>query len=86
MPAANYLPEILETTEAERLATGFIFTDGPLWQCRSIAPTKRSATSFGRDSGGRGTVSGYETEFSAMTWPPNDDCGAAIVREKRGAF
>src|SRR5882762_1162058 len=31
MPAANYLPDILETTEAERLATGFIFTEGPLW-------------------------------------------------------
>jgi gluconolactonase len=29
--AANHLPEILETTEAERLATGFIFTEGPLW-------------------------------------------------------
>src|SRR5437763_634532 len=31
MPAANDLPEALETTEAERLATGFIFTEGPLW-------------------------------------------------------
>src|SRR3977135_3333579 len=31
MPAANYLPEILETREAERLATGFVFTEGPLW-------------------------------------------------------
>ena len=31
MPEANYLPEVLETTEAERLATGFIFTEGPLW-------------------------------------------------------
>jgi len=31
MPAANYLPEVLETTEAERAATGFIFTEGPLW-------------------------------------------------------
>jgi gluconolactonase len=31
MPAANYPPEVLETTEAERLATGFIFTEGPLW-------------------------------------------------------
>ena len=31
MPTANYLPEVLETTEAERLATGFIFTEGPLW-------------------------------------------------------
>jgi gluconolactonase len=31
MPAANYLPEVLETTEAERLATGFLFTEGPLW-------------------------------------------------------
>jgi len=30
MPA-NYLPEVLETAEAERLATGFIFTEGPLW-------------------------------------------------------
>lgn len=31
MPAANYLPDVLETTEAERLATGFVFTEGPLW-------------------------------------------------------
>jgi len=31
MPAPNYLPDVLETTEAERLATGFIFTEGPLW-------------------------------------------------------
>ena len=31
MPAKNYLPAVLETTKAERLATGFIFTEGPLW-------------------------------------------------------
>src|SRR4029077_13417211 len=31
MATANYLPEILETTEPERLAAGFIFTEGPLW-------------------------------------------------------
>lgn len=31
MAATNDLPELLETTEAERLATGFIFTEGPLW-------------------------------------------------------
>ncbi len=31
MAADNYLPDVLETTEAERLATGFIFTEGPLW-------------------------------------------------------
>src|SRR5580700_8751114 len=31
MATANYLPELLETTEPERLATGFIFTEGPLW-------------------------------------------------------
>ena len=31
MPKANDLPDILETTEAERLATGFRFTEGPLW-------------------------------------------------------
>ena len=31
MATTNYLPEVLETTEAERLATGFIFTEGPLW-------------------------------------------------------
>src|SRR5229473_2067500 len=30
MPA-NYLPDVLETVEAERLATGFVFTEGPLW-------------------------------------------------------
>jgi gluconolactonase len=29
--AANDLPSVLETTEAERLATGFVFTEGPLW-------------------------------------------------------
>jgi gluconolactonase len=27
----NYLPDVLETTEAVRLATGFVFTEGPLW-------------------------------------------------------
>jgi gluconolactonase len=27
----NGLSEILETSEAERLATGFVFTEGPLW-------------------------------------------------------
>lgn len=31
MPAVNNPPEILETTQAERLATGFLFTEGPLW-------------------------------------------------------
>lgn len=31
MVAANYLPEVLETVEPERLATGLIFTEGPLW-------------------------------------------------------
>ena len=31
MPASHHLPDVLESTEAERLATGFIFTEGPLW-------------------------------------------------------
>lgn len=31
MSSTNYLPEILETTAAERVATGFVFTEGPLW-------------------------------------------------------
>src|ERR1700694_1915430 len=31
MATANYLPEVLEPAEPERLATGFIFTEGPLW-------------------------------------------------------
>ena len=31
MAAVNNLTELLETTEAERLATGFKFTEGPLW-------------------------------------------------------
>jgi len=31
MSTANCLPDVLETAEPERLATGFIFTDGPLW-------------------------------------------------------
>ena len=31
MRTNNYLPDVLETAEPERLATGFIFTEGPLW-------------------------------------------------------
>src|SRR5215475_13799111 len=31
MAQANNLPDVLETNEAERLATGFTFTEGPLW-------------------------------------------------------
>lgn len=31
MSAANYLPEVLETTEAVTVASGFTFTEGPLW-------------------------------------------------------
>ena len=31
MSAANYLPDVLETTEAQCVATGFTFTEGPLW-------------------------------------------------------
>lgn len=31
MVSTNYLPEVLEATDAQRLATGFIFTEGPLW-------------------------------------------------------
>ena len=31
MAAKNYLPAVLETTQPERLATGFLFTEGPLW-------------------------------------------------------
>ena len=31
MPAANSHPDILESTEAQRVASGFIFTEGPLW-------------------------------------------------------
>jgi gluconolactonase len=31
MPTANYLPEVLETSDAEKVAGGFVFTEGPLW-------------------------------------------------------
>jgi gluconolactonase len=31
MSVANYLPDVLETTEAEKIAGGFVFTEGPLW-------------------------------------------------------
>jgi hypothetical protein len=31
MPITNDLPEVLEITEPERLATGFIFAEGLLW-------------------------------------------------------
>ncbi len=31
MSITNSLTDVLETTEAERLATGFISTEGPLW-------------------------------------------------------
>jgi hypothetical protein len=42
MPANNYLPDVLETTEAEHLATGFIFTEGPLWHRRAIGISSTS--------------------------------------------
>ena len=42
MPANNYLPGVLETTEAEHLATGFIFTEGPLWHRRAIGISSTS--------------------------------------------
>ncbi len=31
MSATNYLPDVLETTAAVTVATGFTFTEGPLW-------------------------------------------------------
>ena len=31
MAAANYLPDVLESTEAVKVAGGFTFTEGPLW-------------------------------------------------------
>ncbi len=31
MSASNYLPDVLETTEAVKVAGGFTFTEGPLW-------------------------------------------------------
>lgn len=31
MSVANYLPDVLETTEAVKVAGGFVFTEGPLW-------------------------------------------------------
>jgi hypothetical protein len=34
MRTSNYLPDVLDTTEPERLASGFIFTEG-----RSGTPT-----------------------------------------------
>jgi len=69
MNAANALPEILETSEAQRLATGFIFTEGPLWhpdgffyfvdiranRLYRIAPGK-SAELVRETAGGNGTT------------------------------
>src|SRR5262249_26155674 len=31
MADTNYFPDVLETTEAERVATGFDFLEGPTW-------------------------------------------------------
>jgi len=31
MSATNDLPDVLDTTTPERVATGFAFTEGPLW-------------------------------------------------------
>jgi hypothetical protein len=42
MAAANYLPDVLETTEAERLAAGFIFTEA---RCGIRTATGISSTS-----------------------------------------
>src|ERR1700730_4251153 len=37
----NYLPDVLETTEAERLATGFIFTEGPAMASERLLVLRR---------------------------------------------
>jgi gluconolactonase len=69
MTAVNYLPDILETFEAERLATGFIFTEGPLWHpdghyyfvdirtdsLYRLVPGK-AAELFAKTAGGNGTT------------------------------
>src|SRR5262245_24924275 len=69
MPA-NYLPEVLETTEAERLATGFVFTEGPLWhpddywyfvdirqnKLFRMAPSRRPEVVRSDTQGGNGTT------------------------------
>src|SRR6516164_3921211 len=69
MPA-NYLPEVLETAEAERLATGFIFTEGPLWhpdghwyfvdirqnKLFRMAPGQRPEVARSDTQGGNGTT------------------------------
>lgn len=69
MSAVNYLPDILETFQAERLATGFIFTEGPLWHpdghyyfvdirtdsLYRLVPGK-AAELFAKTSGGNGTT------------------------------
>jgi gluconolactonase len=69
MPA-NDLPEVLETTEAERLATGFIFTEGPIWhpddywyfvdirqnKLFRMAPSQRPEVVRSDTQGGNGTT------------------------------
>jgi gluconolactonase len=69
MPA-NDLPEVLETTEAERLATGFMFTEGPIWhpddywyfvdirqnKLFRMAPSRRPEVVRSDTQGGNGTT------------------------------
>jgi hypothetical protein len=51
MPANNYLPDVLETTEAEHLATGFIFTEGPLWHRTTGKVRSRGLGAFASPAG-----------------------------------
>jgi len=39
---ADPLSGILETTAAERLATGFVFTEGPLWHPEGFSSSPRA--------------------------------------------
>jgi hypothetical protein len=46
MPANNYLPDVLETTEAEHLAQAVLISGGPQVKRRSVpAPTSFSVSS-----------------------------------------
>src|SRR6516164_4630987 len=50
MTRTNYFPDVLETTEAERLATGFKFLEGPTWHPDDywyfVAPPREQAASL----------------------------------------
>jgi gluconolactonase len=91
---ADALSAILETREAERLATGFVFTEGPLWHpdgfyyfvdVRSsvlyrLTPGRAHEVVRDKTGGGNGTT--FDLQGAALPLRGGESAGHAHLRRR----